>query len=294
MAVDRGSLRVLATAGDTFLGGDDFDAAIVAYVRERFHREHGDHLSNDHRTTAQLNALAEQVKCRLSNYERTMFTLRKVMLVGGAYTRLEMELSRVEIENVVEPLVARTFRCMEEAMREAGVSSKAIQEVLLIGGQTRMPFVRAMVRKHLGVAPRCELNPDEVVAFGAGIFAHLPQSESLSFQDVLPMSIGIAVGGKYKPLIARNTNVPCTKAVKFTVSKARFSDFELQVWQGDAPELHRNEPLGTVRLDAVAPGESESIPLRVDFSISPDCLLRIALTNCTTGESQHVLMNTRD
>jgi molecular chaperone DnaK len=157
-----------------------------------------------------------------------------------------------------------------------------------------MPYVQERVRQHFKLAPRCDLNPDEVVALGAGMLAHLPQGDGDKFQDVLSMTIGVAVGGRFKPLIPRNTGLPFTKQVKLNVTQQEWKDYKLDVWQGDSPELHKNEHLGTLKLDIVAPGPQNPIPVRLDFMLTADCLLKVRITNTATEESQSALLNTRD
>jgi molecular chaperone DnaK len=294
MAVERGRLRVLASAGDTFLGGDDFDAAIVDRIRQRFAREYHKHLSQDPQTVALLKARAESAKKRLSSCHTTMFTARQVRLIGGAKERIELEISRAEVEEAVCELVTRTLAITTQATQEARVKPSQIADVLLVGGQTRMPFVRYAVARHFGIEPRSDLNPDEVVAFGAGLFAHLPRGKTSAFQDVLAMSIGIGVGQRFQPLLKRNTPVPCSSALTFKVPRSAFAQASIALWQGDEPELYRNEKLGMLRVDVMDPGDVDPVPLRVDLALSPDCLLRLTMQNLATGEMRHVLLNTRD
>ncbi len=294
MKIHRGDLRVLSTAGDTFLGGDDFDNAIVDYVYEIFHHQTDKRLSQNFNARARLKRVAEQAKVRLSDRQSTMFSLREIDLFGGGTTRLEIELRRKDIERLMRPFILRSLRCCAQAMKEAGVKKTDLAEILLVGGQTRMPLVRRLVTEYFAREVRSELNPDEAVALGAGILAYLPKESGIVFQDVLPMTIGLGLHGTFRPLIARNTALPTLKQVEFNVEQKDFDHFQLELWQGDNPELHRNELLGSMPANAVEPGSSDPVPLRADFSLSPDGILRVTLNNLATGETQHVLLNTQD
>jgi molecular chaperone DnaK len=293
MAVDRGELQVLASAGDTFLGGDDFDTALVARVRARYHRASGRHLSNEPETMARLKAHAEQVKHRLSLRERTMFTVREVRTVGGDYDRVELEIDRGELETAVKALVNRTLTIVDSALREARCRPSDVADVLLVGGQTRMPMVQRAVETHFGRAPRCDLDPDEVVALGAGMFAGLGPNQ-VRFRDVLPMTIGLTMGQQFRPLLRRNTPVPCATRVSFEVGREDFDRLKLTLSQGDAAEARHNERLGELAVNSVQPGQADPIPMRLDLAMSPDCLLRLTLHNLGTGESRYVLLDTRE
>jgi molecular chaperone DnaK len=294
MSVQRDALQVLSTAGDTFLGGEDFDAAIVKWLVAEFAKKSGKPLSQNHAGLAVIKQAAEQAKRRLSTNEKTMVVVREVMLADRSTTRLELELSRPTLESLVEPLVTRTLKICDMALHEARLEASQLGDVILVGGQTLMPCVRQRVREHFKIAPRCDLNPDEVVALGAGLLASFGKSESAKFRDVLSMSIGVAVAGRFKPLVARNTPVPCNKSFTIQVPKEKLATYALEVWQGDSATLRENEHLGTLNVDAVGPGPDDPVPLRVDFVLSPDCRLKVRVTNVRTEESQEVLLSTRD
>ena len=169
-----------------------------------------------------------------------------------------------------------------------------LAEVLLVGGQTRMPYVRQRVRDYFKREPRSELNPDEVVALGAGLLPHLAHQRQLQFQDVLPMSIGLAAGSRFKPLIERNTPVPCSKSFKLNIPKARFASTVLELWQGDSVELHQNEKLGTLRADVVEAGPEDPVPIVIQLSLSADCLLEVQVKNTATHQCQIVILQSED
>jgi len=294
MKVQAGSLQVLATAGDTFLGGEDFDAALVQHVCQKFQERSGKRLSQNHAALAVIKDAAEKAKKRLSTNDKSMVTVREVLLLDGAKARLEVEVSRVEFEQLVAALVERTFALCTLALEEAGLAIGDLAEVLLVGGMTRMPLVRSRVRDYFQREPRCELNPDEVVAMGAGLLPHLAQQRKMQFADVLPMAIGLAEGHKFRPLIARNTPVPCRMAFPLSIAQERYASTSIELWQGDSDELHQNEKLGSLRVNAVAPGDQDPVPLVLVLSLSEDCLLKVELHNSATHQAQEVLLESAD
>jgi molecular chaperone DnaK len=294
MSVRGENLQVLATGGDTFLGGEDFDQAIVDHVAARFEAETGQRLSQNLRARAVVKEAAEKAKRRLSVHDRAMVTVREVMLLKGGTSRLEVELDRETVEKLVEPLVARTLRIVGVTLVAGGVRPSDLDDVLLVGGQTRMPHVRKRVGQELGLEPRSDLDPDEVVALGAGMLADIARNKAIAFSDVLSMTIGVDVGGVFRPLLPRNTQLPCSKSFEVSVPQEKLSGWEVQVYQGDNEKLHANEHLGTLRVDAVDPGPEDPVRLRIDVELSADCLLQFTITNVATGESQAVVLLTSD
>lgn len=294
MSVHHDHLQVLATAGDTFLGGEDFDDTLVKYAYEVYFAKNKKPLSQSPSTMAVIKAAAEAAKRRLSSKDTVMLSVREAQQADGTPIRLEIEVSRAEFEKRIEPYVSRTLKICDMALREAQLEVGGLGDVILVGGQTRMPYVQERVKQHFKLTPRCDLNPDEVVALGAGMLAHLPKGDGDAFKDVLSMSIGVAVGGRFKPLLNRNAQLPCSKQVKMNVPRSEWSTYALDVWQGDSPELHKNEHLGTLKVDAVEPGPQNPVPVQVDFYLTADCLLKVRVTNVQTQESQSVVLTTRD
>lgn len=296
MAVERQSLRVLSTAGDTFLGGEDFDTVLLDWVCEQHDNGPKQRLSRNHAALARVKVSAEQAKKRLSTTPSTMVVTREALAADGSTVRVEVELTRDRLEALVKPLVDRTLKICDMALREANMEASDFTDVILVGGQTRMPCVQQRVHKHFGKAPQCDLNPDEVVAMGAGMLASLAPGQA-DVKDVLSMTIGVAIGSRFKPLIPRNTQVPCRKSFPVTVPRKQFEGYTLDIWQGESPEAHRNEHLGALRVDAVpaGPGKPDDpIRISVDLILSEDCLLKVRVTNTRTNDSQHVLLSTRD
>ena len=294
MTVERGALQVVATAGDTFLGGEDFDNRLVQHLCDTFARRTGRRLSLNHSALALVKAAAEKAKTRLSVHETTTVAVRDVLLADGSTTRLELEVGRTELESLVAPLVDRSLMICDQALAAANLTVSQLSDVLLVGGQTRMPLVRRRVQEHFGRAPRCDLNPDEAVALGAGWLPHLAAKGETGFRDVLSMSIGTAIDDRFLSLIEQNTPVPHTRKIRLRIPKARFPTYSLGVWQGDESELRKNEYLGALRVDSVAPGDADPVLLDAAFSLSADCLLSVQLTNVTTHESMRVLLLSRE
>jgi molecular chaperone DnaK len=294
MTVDREALQVLATAGDTFLGGEDFDDVLVQEIYDQFAKNTGKRLSQNHAARALIKAAAEKAKARLSTHETTMVVVREAQLHDNTTARLELEVSRARLQELVEPMVTRTLQICDQALQAAQIRIEQLTDVVMVGGQTRMPYIRQRVQAHFRKAPRCDLNPDEVVALGAGMLPHVAAEGGVCFSDVLSMSIGIAVDSRFESLIARNTPVPCSKTISIQVPRAQFAKFTLEVWQGDEGELRRNEHLGSVRVDSLEPGDNDPVPVQIDFILSDDCLLTIQLTNKTTGQSHQAVLLTSD
>ena len=293
MSVDHNQLTVLATAGDTFLGGEDFDDAIVKLACSEFTRKTGKQISQNNTALAPIKQQAELAKRRLSTHTRTMLVVKDVLLVDRTTAKLDIELDRAAVEKLIEPLVARTLKICDMALQEAKIDKSQLGDLLLVGGQTLMPYVKQRVREHLEIAPRSDLNPDEVVALGAGMFPALAASGT-QLKDVLSMSIGVEVTGRMKVMIPRNTQVPCVQRVSLPVPLDQFATYKLEVWQGDDPALSQNEHLGTLKVDAVAPGNENPVPLRIEFILTADCLLKVRVTHAKTEEAQEVILRTRD
>lgn len=287
--VEPKGLRVLATAGDTFLGGEDFDMVIVNAVYERYRVANGGvALSHNSGVQAQIKLIVEQAKRRLSLREETPIAAKDLMRADRKLGRIEMTLARREIEKLVEPFVADTLQICDQALRDAKLRPADISEVILVGGQTQMPYVRERVEKHFGRVPRTELNPDETVALGAGMFPEI--NKRMSFMDVLPMTIGVAVRGTFQPVIARNTPLPHRRQVTFVIPRGQLNDFRLELWQGESAELRKNERLGVVGFERLQTLSAGPVPIAVELAVTKDCLLHVQIVNTDTGESHFVLL----
>ena len=291
MSVDHQQLTVLATAGDTFLGGEDFDDVIVKLACEQFTRKTGKQVSQNSTALAPIKQQAELAKRRLSMHTKTTLLVKDVLLSDRTTAKMEVELDRAQIEKLVEPLVSRTLKICDMALLEAKLEKSDLGDLLLVGGQTLMPYVKQRVREHLKLTPRSDLNPDEVVALGAGMLPSLPAAQ---LKDVLSMSIGVEVASKMKVMLPRNTPVPCVQRVNIGIPLEQFATYKLEVWQGDEPQLHQNEHLGTLMVDGVAPGTENPVPLRIEFMLTADCLLKVRVIHARSEEIQQVILRTRD
>jgi len=298
MSVHKDALQVRSTAGDTFLGGEDFDNVIVDFVlaeHERTRKKKDAQLSTNFAARALIKAAAEQAKIRLSTRETTTVVVREAIMRDGSTGRLEVDLSREQLEKVVSPLINRTLKICDMALREAQLKIDDIADVILVGGMTRMPIVQASVEKHFNLKPRNDLNPDEVVALGACMLANLPPGSADKLQDVLSMTIGIGVEGRrFKPLIPRNSPLPTVKSFNLKLPRSQIASYKIEFWQGEDQELHKNEFLGALSADVLDPGMADPVPLKVEIGLTADCLLKVRLTNLATKEAQHVILETRD
>jgi molecular chaperone DnaK len=287
------TLRVLATAGDTFLGGEDFDSAILTDLIERYEYSSGNKLSRNATSMAALKLAVEQAKRRLSVHEQTQVVCKDIPLLDRSRVKVEMPVTRAGVERVVKPLVGSTLRICERALQAVGLKVDQVDEVILCGGQTLMPCVRDAVKAFFGKAPRCDINPDEAVALGAGLMPHLSRLGTYNFRDVLSMSIGVAVGNAFQPVIEKNTQVPYRRTVNVKVAAARLKGYTLQLYQGESAEAHKNERLGALPLDVVRPGALDPVPIAIDFLLTKDCRLELRVTNVETGEACAVFLDTR-
>ncbi len=294
MRVEGSTLTVLATGGDTFLGGEDFDQAIVRYVIQEHRNKTGKGLSQNHKAIIGIKVAAEQAKKRLSLRETSMVTVRQALMADGSTERVEVELSREVLGQLVEPLIQRSLEISAMTLKAAALQTTELSEIILVGGQTRMPWVRKLVGQYFGRESRHDLNPDEVVAMGAGMLAHIANSGGGEFHDVLSMSISLGFGVEFRTIIPCNSPVPCAKSFRIQVPRDKMQSYAISVFQGDEPRPRENEHLGTLKVDSVAGGTEDPVALEISVSLSDDCLLHFTVTNLGTDECQTVVLLTRD
>lgn len=293
MSVHKDSLVVRATAGDTFLGGEDFDHAIVTRIYEYYQKEKEIRLSTNMVARHRIKVAAERAKRALTDRNTAMVTVRAVPTIGGEPVRIEYELTRKELESLCKPLVNRSLKITAMALREAGLNRDDISDVILVGGQSRMPYIRQQVRTAFKREPRMDLDPDEVVAMGAAALATLDPATN-AFTDVLSMGIGFVLRGEYTEIFARNTELPAKSKHEFKIPATQFERFSLEVYQGDNPELVHKEHLGTITTGTLTAGKAGILRVRVDFALNEECLLGIRLTNVETMETERVILHPRD
>jgi molecular chaperone DnaK len=288
--------EVVSTGGDTFLGGVDFDNRIVDRLLELWAAEHGTPFEGDKVALSRLVDAAERAKCALS--ERTEFPIQLPFLAleHGQPVSLDTALSRADIVSLVEPLVDRTLDVCRDVLLAKGLQAKDIDEVLLVGGQSRMPLVHEKVAAFFGRAPSHAVHPDEAVAVGAALLAHsLGSAEGVVLIDVLPMSIGIGLpGGRVKTIIERNTPLPARKQYGLTTTRDGQTEFELVILQGEGPAASGCEYLGTLRLEGLPPGPRGMVKIAVSFELGAECILTVTARELNTNRKVQAVMSAKE
>jgi len=288
--------EVLSTGGDTFLGGVDFDARIVDRLLAEWERREGAPFAGDRVALSRLVDAAERAKCALSDRTEFPVNLPFLAVKNGQPVALDVTLTRDELVKLVSPLVDRTLEVCREVLAAKSFESKDIDEVLLVGGQSRMPLVREKVAAFFGKAPSRAVHPDEAVAVGAALLAHsLGSAEGVVLIDVLPMSIGIGLpGGRVKTIIERNTALPTRKQYGLATTRDGQTEFELVVLQGDGARASECEYLGTLRLADLPAGPRGMVKIAVTFELGPECLLTVTAREINTGKQVKAVMSTRE
>ncbi|BDG01572.1 TIGR02266 family protein [Anaeromyxobacter oryzae] len=288
--------EVVSTGGDTFLGGVDFDSRIVERLLAAWEANTGEPFAGDRVALSRLVDAAERAKCALS--ERTDFPIQLPFLSmkDGQPLSLDTALSRDDIVELVEPLVDRTLNVCRDVLSAKGLETSEIDEVLLVGGQSRMPLVHEKVAGLFGKAPSRAVHPDEAVAVGAALLAHsLGSAEGVVLIDVLPMSIGIGLpGGRVKTIIERNTPLPARKQYGLATTRDGQTDFELVVLQGESPLAEECEYLGTLRLAGLPAGPRGMVKIAVTFELGAECLLTVTARELNTGRQVQAVMSAKE
>ena len=286
-----GVFEVLSTNGDTHLGGDDFDQVIIDWLVSGFKAEEGIDLSKDPMALQRLKEAAEKAKIELSSTTSTEINLPYITADGGVPKHLVKTLSRSEFERLADSLVQACKVPCQNAMRDAGLSNSDINEVILVGGSTRIPAVQKMVADFFGKEPSKGVNPDEVVALGAAI-----QGASLSGEksdivllDVTPLSMGIeTMGGVMTKLIDANSTIPCKKSEVFSTAADNQTAVTIHVLQGERPMASQNKSVGQFNLDGIAPARRGVPQIEVTFDIDANGILNVSAKDKATGKEQHI------
>ena len=286
-----GVFEVLSTNGDTHLGGDDFDQVIIDWLVNGFKAEEGIDLSKDPMALQRLKEAAEKAKIELSSTTSTEINLPYITADGGVPKHLVKTLSRSEFERLADGLVQACKIPCQNAMRDAGLSNSDINEVILVGGSTRIPAVQKMVADFFGKEPSKGVNPDEVVALGAAI-----QGASLSGEksdivllDVTPLSMGIeTMGGVMTKLIDANSTIPCKKSEIFSTAADNQTAVTIHVLQGERPMASQNKSVGQFNLDGIAPARRGVPQIEVTFDIDANGILNVSAKDKATGKEQHI------
>ncbi len=289
--VGDGVFEVKATNGDTFLGGDDFDQRIIDWVVDEFQKEQGIDLRIDRQALQRLKEAAEKAKIELSSVSETEINLPFITADASGPKHLSVTLSRAKLEQLTEDLIERSVGPCEHALEDAGLKPENIDEVILVGGQTRMPAVREAVRRIFNKEPHKGVNPDEVVGVGAAIQAGVLGGEvkDILLLDVTPLTLSIeTLGGVATALIERNTTIPTRKEQVFSTAADNQNEVEINVVQGERPMAADNKSLGKFRLDGIPPAPRGVPQIEVTFDIDADGILKVGATDKATGRSQHI------
>jgi molecular chaperone DnaK len=291
LEIGEGVFEVKATNGDTHLGGDDFDQQVMDWIADEFKRENGIDLRKDRMALQRLKEAAEKAKCELSTTVQTEINLPFITADASGPKHLVLTLTRAKLESLVADLVERTLGPCRQAMQDAGVTAKDINEVVLVGGQTRMPKVQEAVKALFGREPHKGVNPDEVVAVGAAVQGAVltGEVENVVLVDVTPLSLGIeTLGGVMTPLIQRNSRIPTKESQIFTTAADSQTSVEVHVMQGERPMARDNRTLGKFHLVGI-PSAPRGMPqIEVTFDIDANGILNVSATDKATSKQQNI------
>ncbi len=291
LELGEGVFEVKATNGDTHLGGDDFDLKIIHWLTEEFKKDQGIDLSKDRMAMQRLKEASEKAKCELSTVTETEINLPFITADQTGPKHLVTKLTRAKLEQLVEDLVERTLGPCRQALADAGIEANKIDEVILVGGQTRMPKVQETVKNLFGKDPHKGVNPDEVVAVGAAIQGGVLAGEvkEMVLLDVTPLTLGIeTLGSVMTPLIERNTTIPTSKSQVFSTAADGQPSVEVHVLQGERPMAHDNRTLGRFHLDGIPPAPRGIPQIEVTFDIDANGILNVKAKDKGTGREQKI------
>jgi len=291
LELGEGVFEVKSTYGDTHLGGDDFDQVLIDWLADEFKKEQGVDLKQDPMAVQRLKEAAEKAKIELSSATQTEINLPYIMPVEGVPKHLVKKLSRSKFEQLVDHLVQRTVEPCKKALSDAGYEAKDINEVILVGGSTRIPAVQQTVEQIFGKKPSKGVNPDEVVAVGAAIQGGVLGGDvkDVLLLDVTPLSLGIeTMGGVFTKLIEANTTIPTRKSEVFTTAADNQSSVEIHVLQGERPMAKDNKSIGRFHLDGIPPAPRGVPQIEVTFDIDANGILNVSAKDKSTGKEQSI------
>ena len=291
LELNDGIYQVLATGGDTYLGGEDFDQLIIGWLVEEFQKENGIDLRGDRMALQRLKEAAEKAKCELSTQPQAEIVLPFISANQSGPKHLNTVLTRTKFEQMIQPLLDRTVEPCEDAIKEAGLSKQELDEVIPVGGQTRTPKVLETIKKIFAKEPNRSVNPDEVVSIGAAIQTGILQGEvtDLVLLDVTPHTLGIETkDGTFTPLIERNSNIPTKKSRIFTTVTDNQTKVEVHVLQGEGNMANENTSLGKFMLTDVAPAPKGVPQVEVTFEIDVNGIVQVTALDQATGRQQNI------
>ena len=291
LEIGDGVHEVLSTSGDTHLGGDDFDQKVMDWICEEFKKQEGIDLSGDKQAMQRVKEAAEKAKIELSSVMETSISLPFITADANGPKHLELSLTRAKFEDLSRDLLNRCKVPVENALKDAGVSKSDINEVVLVGGSTRIPAVQQLVKEYTGKEPNQSVNPDEVVAVGAAVQAGVLAGEvkDIVLLDVTPLTLGIeTLGGVMTPLVPRNTTIPVSKSQVFSTAENNQTAVDIHVLQGERPMASDNKSLGMFRLDGIPPAMRGLPQIEVTFDIDANGIVNVKAKDKATNKEQKI------
>lgn len=291
LEIGDGVHEVLSTSGDTHLGGDDFDQKVMDWICEEFQKQEGIDLRNDKQAMQRVKEAAEKAKIELSSVMETSISLPFITADANGPKHLELSLTRAKFEDLSRDLLNRCKTPVENALRDAGVSKSDINEVVLVGGSSRIPAVQQLVKEYTGKDPNQSVNPDEVVAVGAAVQAGVLAGEvkDIVLLDVTPLTLGIeTLGGVMTPLVPRNTTIPVSKSQVFSTAENNQTAVDIHILQGERPMAGDNKSLGMFRLDGIPPAMRGLPQIEVTFDIDANGIVNVSAKDKATNKEQKI------
>ena len=291
LEIGDGVHEVLSTSGDTHLGGDDFDQKVMDWICEEFKKQEGIDLTSDKQAMQRVKEAAEKAKCELSSVFETNINLPFITADANGPKHLDLNLTRAKFEELSYDLLERCKAPVEKAIQDAGISKSEINEVVLVGGSSRIPAVQKLVKDYTGKEPNQSVNPDEVVAVGAAVQAGVLAGEvkDIVLLDVTPLTLGIeTLGGVMTALVPRNTTIPVSKSQVFSTAENNQTAVDIQVLQGERPMAKDNKSLGMFRLEGIAPAMRGIPQIEVTFDIDANGIVNVSAKDKATNKEQKI------